>query len=66
MAAGIEIRGPTNHDSQKRDKILRIVLRPEIGQFFPHFGALSLANCTISGISLDRKEKIRWKIQELQ
>ena len=39
---------PKNHDSQRRDRILRYFLRPEIGQVSPHFWALSLPNCTES------------------
>ena len=34
--------------SQRRDRILRFFLRPEIGQFSPHFGAISLLNCTVN------------------
>ena len=39
-------RDRRNHDSQRRDRILRFFLCPEIGQFSPHFGAISLLNCT--------------------
>ena len=35
-----------NHDSQRRDRILHFSLRPEIGQFSPHFGVISLLNYT--------------------
>ena len=38
--------GPKNHDSHRRDKILRFFLRPGIGQFSPHFGVLFLLNHT--------------------
>ena len=34
------IRDRKNHGSQRRDRILRILLRPEIGHFSPHFGVL--------------------------
>ena len=34
------------HDSQRRDGILRFLLRPEIGQISPHFVAISLLNHT--------------------
>ena len=39
-------RDPRNHDSQRLDKILRMFLGPEIGQFSAHFGALSIPHCT--------------------
>ena len=35
-----------NHDSKRRDRILRFLLRPEIGQFAAHFGAISLLTYT--------------------
>ena len=35
-----------NHDSQRRDRILRFSLRPENGLFSPDFGAVSLLNYT--------------------
>ena len=47
-------RDRKNYDSQRRDRILRLFLRPEIGQFSPHFGAISLLNCTQD---LEKKEK---------
>ena len=34
------------HDSHRRDRILRFFLHPEIGQFSPHFGAISFLNYT--------------------
>ena len=33
--------GPKNHDSQRRDRILRFLLRLDIGQFSPHLGRFS-------------------------
>ena len=42
------------HDSQGRDRILHFLLRPEIGQFSPHFGAISLPNYTEN---LEKREK---------
>ena len=45
--------GQENHDSHRRDRILRFFLRPEIGQFFPHFGAISLLNYTVN---LEKRE----------
>ena len=48
-----------NHDSQRRDRILRFFLLPEIGQFSPHFGAISLLNYTVN---LEKRErKVRWR-----
>ena len=44
------------HDSQRRDRILRLFLRLEIGQFSPYFGAISLLDCTEN---LEKKDKIR-------
>ena len=38
--------GPNNHDSQRRGRILHFFLRPDIGQFSPHLGAISLPNYT--------------------
>ena len=35
-----------SHDNQKRDRILRLFLRPDIGQSSPHFGAIFLLNYT--------------------
>ena len=53
-----------NHDSHRRDRILRFFLRPEIGQFAPHFGAISLLNYTVS---LEKREKHPLeKIQKMQ
>ena len=48
------LRDRKNHDSQRRDRILRFFLRPEIGQFFPRFGAISLLHNTEK---LEEKEK---------
>ena len=42
------IRAKKKHDSQRRDRILRFLLRPEIGQFSPHFGAISFLCYTIN------------------
>ena len=39
-------RDRKHHDSQRCDRILRMLLRPDIGQFSPHFGAISSRNCT--------------------
>ena len=46
--------GPKNHDSQRHDRILRCFIHPEIGQFSPHLGAISLLNCTYN---LEKREK---------
>ena len=46
-------RDQKKHDSQRRDRILRFFLRPEIGQFCPHFGA-------ISWLKLHRKPGQTW------
>ena len=35
------VRDRKDHDSHRRDRILRIFLRAEIGQFSPHLGAIS-------------------------
>ena len=44
--------------------ILRLFLRPENGQFSPHFGAISLLNCKEN---LEKKEKNPLeKIQKIQ
>ena len=45
-----------NHDSQRRDRIPRFFLHPEIGQFSPHLGPISLLNCTEN---LERKAQWR-------
>ena len=42
----LETRDRKNHDSQTCDRILCFCLCPEIGQYFPHFGLISLLNCT--------------------
>ena len=36
------------HDSQRRDGILHFFLRLEVRQFSPHFGAVSLLDCTVN------------------
>ena len=51
-------RDQTNHDSQRHDRFLRFFLRLEIGQFSPHFGAMSLLNYTGN---LEKREKIHWR-----
>ena len=43
-----------NYDSHRHDRILRIFLRPEIGPFSPHHGAIPLLNYTKN---LEKKEK---------
>ena len=35
-------------DSHTRDRILHFLLRPEMGQFSLHFGAISLPKCTVN------------------
>ena len=35
-----------DHDSQRRDRILRFFFNPRMGQFSPHYGAISLLNYT--------------------
>ena len=40
-------RDRKKHDSQRRDRIL-FFLHAEIGQFSPHFGAISLLNYTVN------------------
>ena len=47
-----------NHDSQTRDRILGIFLRPRIGQFSPRFGAISLLTYTEN---LEKLEKTTGK-----
>ena len=44
-----DLRDRKNHDSQRRDRILRFFLSPVIGQFSPHFGAISLLNYKLRG-----------------
>ena len=51
----IPYRDRKNHDSRRRDKILRLFLCPEIGQFSPHFGAISLLTYTVN---LEKKDKM--------
>ena len=51
-------RDRRNHDSQRRDRIPRFFLRPEIGQFSPDLGAISLLNYTEN---LEKEEKIHWR-----
>ena len=38
----VEKSEPEKHDSQGHDRILRLFLLPEIGQFSPHFQVTSL------------------------
>ena len=53
------VRHRKNLDSHRRDRILRSFLRPEIGQFSAHFGAISLLTYTEN---LEKKEKnIHWR-----
>ena len=47
-----------NHDSHRRDRILRFFLRPKIGRFSPYFGVISSLNYTEH---LEKREKIRWR-----
>ena len=55
---------PKNHDSQRRDRILRFYLHSEIGQFSPHVGANSLLNFIEA---LEKKEKNQLeKLQKIQ
>ena len=56
--------GPKNHDSHRCDRILRSFLRPEIGQFSPHFRAISLPNYTVK---LEQRANIhRRKFKKIQ
>ena len=50
-----------NHDSQRRDRILRFFLRPEIGQLSSHTQThtISLLTCTEN---LENRRKIHWRI----
>ena len=50
-----ETRDRKSHGSQRCDRILRSFLRPVVGQFSPHFGAISLLSYTEN---LQRNEKI--------
>ena len=43
-----------NRDSQRRDRILRLFLCPDITQISPHFWAISLPKCTAN---LEKKVK---------
>ena len=52
-----------NHDSHRRDRILRFFLRPDIGQFSPHVGAISLLKYTVN---LEKREKTLEKIQKFK
>ena len=59
-------RDRKNHDSQRRDRILRIFLCSGIGQFSPHVGAISLLNCTENLEKQDKNplekiQKIQWR-----
>ena len=56
--------GTKIHHSQRRDRILLFFLRPEIGQFSPHFSAISLLHCTVNPETL--KKYPLEKIQEIQ
>ena len=38
----VSVRTEKIHDGQRCDRILRLFLRPENGQFSPHFEAISL------------------------
>ena len=38
----LDVEKPENHESQRRDRILRFYLRLGIGHFSPHFWAVSL------------------------
>ena len=51
-------RDQESHDSQRRDRILRSFVPPEIRQNCPHFGAVSLLSYTIN---LEKREKIHWR-----
>ena len=53
-------------DSHRRDRILRFFLRPEIVQFSPHFGAMSILNYTVNQEKRGKKsigefKKIQWR-----
>ena len=50
----LPLLGPKSNNSQRRDKILRFLLRPEFGQFSPHSGVMSLLNYTLN---LERRKK---------
>ena len=41
----------------RRDRTLRVFLRPEIGRFSVHFGAIPLSYTE----DLEKKEKIHWR-----
>ena len=57
-------RDRKNHDSQRRDRILRFFLRPGIGQFSPHFGAVSSLSYTVN---LEKGKKMHWrKLKKIQ
>ena len=43
----------------RRDRILYFFLRPEIGQFSPHFGSISLLNYTED--PLEKIQKLQWR-----
>ena len=55
------ISGQKKHDSQRRDRVLRFFLRPEIGQFSPHLGLLRYTE------NRRKRNKIHWrKFQNIQ
>ena len=56
------LRTEKHLDSQRRDRILRFFLRPEIGPFPPHFGAISLLTKNMEKRCKHPREKIQ-KIQ---
>ena len=60
QASGVAIRDQKNHDSQRRDKILRFFLRPEIGQFLQIFGAISLLTHTLKP-GEEGKNPLEWR-----
>ena len=49
------------HDRQRDDRILRILLRAEIGTFSPYFRAISLLNCTED---LEKEDQITGEISK--
>ena len=58
-ATMLVFRDRKNHDSQRRDRIVRIFLRPEIGQFSPHF--MNLVRIQRIRLSYDTTQKTRRK-----
>ena len=53
---------PKSGPSQRRDRILRFFLRPEIGQFSTHSGAISLQNYTENLEKLEKSVMVAWAI----